>query len=184
MGTGVRWIVKTDVSISRNISFLELCWRIRGFFLSRWSHLIQCLPNCCYQLFSALSQFTVPHLHHAFTVSQNNFPRRKNWILLPFCHFPLKYLIKARMCNRCPLLIFPCNLNAWDGSPGGGHYASWLSVLMGHSSAVELQMRRKGGLVVDRCFFHMRYLCLWWLLSHCVFDQQTAQNTIDISAWT
>lgn len=114
--------------------------------------------------------------------------RGKLHFCLFFCPFPLKYFIKIRMCNRCPLLIFPCNLNACIVNPGGGHHASWLSVLMGHSSAAELQMRRKGGQAVDHCSFHMHYLCLWWLLPHIqtlwVLHQQTAQNAMELQEIT
>lgn len=47
--------------------------------------------------------------------------------------------MKVRMCNRCRLLELPFHLYAWVGGPGGGH--CWRGVLMGHSSAAELQMR-------------------------------------------
>ncbi|KAI4817788.1 hypothetical protein KUCAC02_011165, partial [Chaenocephalus aceratus] len=38
--------------------------------------------------------------------------------------------------------------------------------LMGHSSAVELQMMRKGTPRKDGCFFHLPYLCLLWLIQN------------------
>lgn len=61
-----------------------------------------------------------------------------------FCHFPIKYLMRVRIYNRCPLPPLICMhvVVAWVG----GHCASWLNILIGHSSAVELQMRKKGGL--------------------------------------
>lgn len=52
-------------------------------------------------------------------------------------------------CSRCRRLTLPFNLYAGGGGSGGQDgviIASWLSVLIGHSSPVELQMRRKGGL--------------------------------------
>lgn len=52
-------------------------------------------------------------------------------------------------CGRCRRLTLQFNLYAGGGGSGGQDgviIASWLSVLMGHSSPVELQMRRKGGL--------------------------------------
>lgn len=50
------------------------------------------------------------------------------------------------MNSRCPLptLLFICVHVVV--AEVGGHDASWQSDLMGHTSAVELQMRRKGGL--------------------------------------
>lgn len=50
-----------------------------------------------------------------------------------FVTFPFKCL-----SSHFALYLYAC-VNSWDG----GHYASWLSGLMGHSSAVMLQMKRK-----------------------------------------
>lgn len=60
-----------------------------------------------------------------------------------FLSLPFKYLTWVRTYNRCPLLTLPfiCMHVVVAGVVGGSLY-----ILAGHSSAVELQMRSKGGL--------------------------------------
>lgn len=57
--------------------------------------------------------------------------------------------------------LLVCRLRWWSGL--GGHYAPTVSGLMGHSSAVELQMRRKGGLASMAAFF----ICITWVSGGC-----------------
>ncbi|KAI9540240.1 hypothetical protein NQZ68_002174 [Dissostichus eleginoides] len=51
---------------------------------------------------------------------------------------------------------------------------------MGHSSAVELQMMRKGRPGKDGCFFHLPYLCLLWLIQN---SQTPRHSEMDPALW-
>lgn len=108
--------------------------RINCFCLTsdRWSNLIPCLQNIYYLLHDILPKL----YNHTFVVAASFF----------FWSLCLQIFNVGSGVQQMPPSHFLLYLYACCGSRGGGHYASWLNDLMGHTSAVELQMRRKGGL--------------------------------------
>lgn len=78
-----------------------------------------------------------------------------------FCFFfrclPFKYSVRARMQSRCLLLVLLLgwrSLCVLAGRLDGSQFS-------GGASNVE-----EGKPGRDGCFFHLHYLCLWWLPSH------------------
>lgn len=110
------------------------------------------------------------------------------WLLLLLL-FPLKYLKRVQMCNRCPLLILPCICMHVAAAWVWGSLCTLAEQLDGSQFSGGASNEEEGEACKHGCFFHLHYL---WVSGGCSLTYWPSVSFIskehkvptDTSAWT